>query len=119
MHCYLAMAINLDDNLELLMKYLDESGLAENSILVFTSDHGEMHLSHDRLNKMVLYAEAINIPLIIRWPGMIKANSRPEVLYTAMEHLPLLCGHAEIPIAEDVDKMDRMEGSIYRKTHLL
>jgi arylsulfatase A-like enzyme len=106
MRYYLAMAKNVDDNLGRLMAYLDASGLAENTIVVFTSDHGEMHGSHGRLNKMVPYAEAINIPLIIRWPRRIPPGSRIEALQTPMDHLPTLCGLAGLRIPREVDGAD-------------
>jgi len=71
--CYYAMLGNVDDNFGRLMKYLEDFGLAENTIVVFTSDHGEMMASHGRYNKMVPYAEAVDIPLLVRWP---EAHSR-------------------------------------------
>jgi arylsulfatase A-like enzyme len=96
----------MDDNLGRLMQYLDDSGLSDNTILVFTSDHGEMHGSHGRLNKMVPYAEAMNIPLIIRWPGRIQAGQVSDALFTAMDHLPSLCGLAGLSIPREVDGCD-------------
>lgn len=106
MRYYLAMAKNIDDNLGRLMKYLDSSGLAEETIVVLTSDHGEMHGSHGRLNKMVPYAEAMNIPLVIRWPGRIAAGSRIAALQTPLDHLPTLCGFAGLRIPREVDGAD-------------
>ena len=106
MRYYLAMAKNVDDNLGRLMRYLDTSGLSEDTIVVFTSDHGEMHGSHGRLNKMVPYAEAINIPLIMRWPSRIKAGSQFDVLQTPMDHFPTLCGLTDTPVPGEVDGAD-------------
>jgi arylsulfatase A-like enzyme len=106
MRYYLAMCKNMDDNLGRLMKYLETSGLEEDTILIFTSDHGEMHGSQGRLNKMVPYAEAMDIPLIIRWPKRIKAGIRIDPLQSPMDHLPTLCGLAGISIPEEVDGAD-------------
>ena len=103
---YLAMCKNMDDNLGRLLDYLDESGLAENTILVFTSDHGDMHGSHGRLNKMVPYTEAIKIPLIVRWPGKIKKGTSSDALFTAMDHLPSLCSLSGTGIPREVDGTD-------------
>lgn len=89
---YLAMAMNFDDNLGRLMDYLDKSGASDNTILIFTADHGEMAGSHGRINKMVPYAEAVNIPLKMRWPGKIPAGAISDVLYTPIDHIPTLCG---------------------------
>jgi arylsulfatase A-like enzyme len=106
MRYYLAMSKNVDDNLGRLMEYLEVSGLAKDTILIFTSDHGEMHGSHGRLNKMVPYAEAMNIPLIIRWPKQIEAGLSIDALHVPMDHLPTLCGLAGIRIPREVDGTD-------------
>jgi arylsulfatase A-like enzyme len=106
MRYYLAMSKNMDDNLGRLMEYLEVSGLAKDTILVFTSDHGEMHGSHGRLNKMVPYAEAMNIPLIIRWQNRIEAGHRIDALQVPMDHLPTLCGLAGLRIPGEVDGTD-------------
>jgi arylsulfatase A-like enzyme len=106
MRYYLAMAKNMDDNLGRLMAYLETSGLAADTIVVFTADHGEMHGSHGRVNKMVPYAEAMNLPLIVRWPKRIVAGSRTDALQTPMDHLPTLCGLAGLGIPKEVDGTD-------------
>lgn len=103
MRFYLAMSRNVDDNIGRLMKFLDESHLTEDTIVVFSSDHGEMHGSHGRYNKKVPYAESVNIPLIMRWPGKIPAGSKAEDLYTPMDHLPTLCSLCGLDAGPEVD----------------
>jgi len=104
--CYFAMASNVDDNVGRLMVFLDQSGLAANTIVVFTSDHGEMMGSHGRQNKMVPYAEAVNIPLIVRWPGRVTAGARSDVLYTPIDHYRTLCTMAGLQAPDTVDGAD-------------
>ena len=104
--CYLAMAKNVDDNMGRLMAYLDEAGLASDTIVVFTSDHGEMHGSQGRHAKKVPYAESVNVPLILRWPGRIPAGRREKTIYTPMDHLPTLCGLAGLDAPEGLDGID-------------
>ena len=106
MRCYLAMTKNVDDNLGRLLDYLEKSGLDRDTIVVFTADHGEMYGSHGRFFKMVPYAEAVHIPLIMRWPNRIPSGSRLEALQTPMDHLPTLCGLAGLPIPREVDGAD-------------
>jgi arylsulfatase A-like enzyme len=106
LRCYLAMIQNADDNLGRLLDYLEWSGLARDTIVVFTSDHGEMFGSHGRIQKMVPYAEAINIPLIMRWPRQIAPGARVDALQTPMDHLPTLCGLAGLPIPSGVNGAD-------------
>ncbi len=106
MRCYYAMCKNFDDNLGRLMAYLEESGLAEDTILVVTSDHGDMLGSHGRENKMVPYREAVDLPLIVRWPGRIPAGHTLDVLQTPMDHFPTLCGLIGLDAPDTVDGMD-------------
>jgi arylsulfatase A-like enzyme len=111
---YLAMCKNMDDNIGRLMRFLDASGLGENTLVVFSSDHGEMHGSHGRYNKKVPYAESVDIPLIMRWPGTIPAGRRESALYTPMDHLPTLCGLAGLEIPGEVDGIDLSAAALGR-----
>jgi len=106
LRCYLGMIQNADDNLGRLLDYLESSGLARNTIVIFTSDHGEMFGSQGRTQKMVPYAEDIDIPLIMRWPRRIAPGSRVDTLQTPMDHFPTLCGLAGLPIPGEVDGAD-------------
>ena len=107
--CYLAMIQNADDNLGRMLDYLDSSGLAENTLVVFTSDHGEMLGSRGRIQKFVPYAESINVPLIMRLPGKIPSGIRIDALQTPMDHFPTLCGLAGLSIPSEVDGVDLSE----------
>ncbi len=113
--CYYAMIGNVDDNVGRLMKFLDESGLGENTIVVFTSDHGEMLASHGRYNKMVPYAEAVDVPLILRWPGRIRAGSRSGTLYTPMDHFPTLAALCGLDAPAIVNGLDLSAHALGRK----
>lgn len=104
--CYYAMLHNVDENVGRLMKFLDESGLAGNTIVVFTSDHGEMLASQGRYNKMVPYAEAVDVPLVYRWPGRIKAGSRSDTLFGPMDHFPTLASLCGLKAPAIVDGRD-------------
>jgi arylsulfatase A-like enzyme len=104
--CYLAMCKNLDDNIGRIMKYLDKAGLAENTIVVLTSDHGEMHGAHGRIQKMLPYAESVNIPLIMRWPKNIPTGVTSDVLHTPMDHMATLCGLCGLNMPNTCDGMD-------------
>ena len=103
---YYAMIKNVDDNVGRVLQYLDQSGLAENTIVIMTGDHGEMNGSHGRLQKMVPYREALNIPMIIRWPGKIPESKFTEALHTPMDIFPTLCGLAGVDIPPEVDGID-------------
>jgi len=103
---YYAMAKNADDNMGRLLDYLDDSGLAENTIVVFTSDHGEMLGSHGRRNKMVPYDEAVQVPLLMRWPGRLSPGARTDTLQTPMDHFPTLTAMAGLEAPDGLDGLD-------------
>jgi arylsulfatase A-like enzyme len=67
----------VDDQIGRLLDELDRRGLAHNTIVVITSDHGEMLGEHGlHLHRNCLYREAIHVPLIVRWPGGVPAGLR-------------------------------------------
>lgn len=103
---YYAMAKNADDNMGRLLRYLDDSGLAEETIVVFTSDHGEMLGSHGRRNKMVPYDEAVQVPLLMRWPGRLSPGARTDTLQTPMDHFPTLTAMAGLEAPDGLDGID-------------
>jgi arylsulfatase A-like enzyme len=72
---YFAMVTGVDDQFGRLLRVLKEKGIAENTIVVFTADHGEMLGSHKRSGKTIYYDEAFVIPFLIRWPGHIKPGT--------------------------------------------
>ncbi len=103
---YFAMAKNADDNMGRILDYLDAAGLTDDTIVVFTSDHGEMLGSHRRRNKMVPYAEAVRVPVIVRWPGRIAAGTRTDTLHTPLDHLPTLASLAGLDAPAGLDGID-------------
>jgi arylsulfatase A-like enzyme len=106
MRCYLAMCANADDNVGRLLTFLERSGLADDTIVVVTSDHGEQHGSHGRTDKMVPYAESLNVPLIVRWPGRVPGGVVSDALYTPVDHMATLCGLAGLDMPETCDGLD-------------
>ncbi len=72
---YLRCVASIDDNVGRLLKYLDESGLAKNTVVIYTSDQGFFLGDHGWFDKRFFYEESIRMPFLIRWPGMIKPGS--------------------------------------------
>ncbi len=103
---YYAMVKNIDDNVGRLMNYLRNSGLDENTIVVFTSDHGEMLGSQGRVYKMVPYAESVDVPLIFYWKDKFESGKKSNSLYTPIDHLPTLLALAGIEVPEFADGKD-------------
>lgn len=72
---YLRCVASVDDNVGRLLKYLDESGLAKNTVVVYCSDQGFYLGDHGWYDKRWMYEESLRTPLMVRWPGVIKPGS--------------------------------------------
>lgn len=72
---YYGLVREIDDWVGKILDKLDEHGLTENTMVIFTSDHGEMLGAHGLREKNVFYEESSHIPLLIRYPGKIKENT--------------------------------------------
>ena len=68
---YLRCAASLDDNVGRLLDYLDQTGLATNTIVIYTSDQGFFLGEHGWFDKRFMYEESIRMPLLVRYPGRI------------------------------------------------
>ena len=75
---YAAMVAHIDPEVGRILAHLDSSGLAENTLVVFTSDHGDMLGDHETLVKgAMLHDPCVRVPLIMRWPGVFD-DGRPS-----------------------------------------
>jgi len=91
---YYGMVREVDDNIGRLLGHLDKLGLTDNTLIVFTSDHGEMMGSHGMGSKMVFYEESVHVPLLMRFPGRIKPGgvvrdpaSTQDLFATVLDYL--------------------------------
>lgn len=103
---YYAQTANIDHNVGRLLKVLDEEGLRENTIFVFTSDHGEMFGSHGRRAKYIFYEEASRIPFLMRWPGHIPEKLVSDALLGTPDIMPTLLSLLHLPIPATVEGVD-------------
>jgi arylsulfatase A-like enzyme len=87
----------IDDELGRLMAELEKLGLAEDTILIYTSDHGSMMGSHGLSGKRQPFEESIRVPFTIRWPGKIDAGKRNDALFGTIDIVPTLCALAGVP----------------------
>jgi len=104
--CYLAQTKNVDDNVGRLMYYLERTNLAEDTIVIFASDHGDMKGAHGCVGKQHPYREGYQIPFIIRWPGKIPAGLKTDALLCHMDIMPTLCSLTGISIPGGLDGVD-------------
>jgi arylsulfatase A-like enzyme len=94
-----------------LLESLDDMGLADDTIVVYSSDHGDMAGAHRMLLKQCPLEESIHIPLLMRYPRAIPAGSTCSRLATPMDFLPTLLSLAGInydPVAYDGHDLSRV-----------
>ncbi|MBN2582231.1 MAG: sulfatase [Planctomycetes bacterium] len=103
---YYAHVTALDEQMGRLMRALDDLGLAGNTLVVFTSDHGDMLESQGQMRKQKPWEESISIPLILRQPGRVPAGRTSEHLVGVVDLLPTLCGLAGVPCRHPVQGRD-------------
>lgn len=95
---YYAMVTLIDDEVARILATLNELGLDENTLVVFTSDHGEMLGDHQLLLKgPMMYEAAVRVPLILRWPGHLPAGMRRDELVQWLDLCATLLEAADLP----------------------
>ena len=75
MEDYLACIASVDDNVGRLLDYLDEAGLTDNTVVVYTSDQGFYLGDHGWFDKRFMYEESLRMPLLVRYPPMIRKGA--------------------------------------------
>ena len=89
---YYGMVTCVDDYVGKLMAMLEEAGVAENTIVVFLSDHGDNLGSHHLWMKDRLYEESIRIPMVFRWPGQVRTGAIDTQVASIVDVMPTLLG---------------------------
>jgi arylsulfatase A-like enzyme len=102
MQDYLASVRSLDDNVSRLLDYLDESGLAENTVVVYTSDQGFYMGEHGWFDKRFMYEESFRTPLIMRLPKAYHAHGKISQLVQNIDYAPTILELAGIQIPSDI-----------------
>lgn len=105
MQDYLACVKAIDENMVRFLDYLDESGLAENTIVVYTSDQGFYLGEHGWFDKRFMYEESFRTPLVIRWPGQIEPGSVNSDLVQNLDFAPTFLEASGVKIPDDMQGM--------------
>lgn len=88
---YYAMVTLVDDEVGRILQTLESEGLEEDTIVVFTSDHGEMLGDHQLMLKgPMMYEEAVRVPLLVRWPAQVPSQERRSELVSWIDLAPTL-----------------------------
>jgi arylsulfatase A-like enzyme len=96
----------IDKEFARLLKALDDNGMADDTILVYTSDHGEMMGSHGHMAKQMPHEESCRVPFFVRLPGMKGRGKSSDALFASVDIYPTLCGLAGIPIPKHCSGQD-------------
>ncbi|WP_116108976.1 sulfatase [Lewinella sp. IMCC34191] len=102
MQDYLASVKSVDDNVGRVLDYLDESGLADNTIVIYTSDQGFYLGEHGWYDKRFMYEESHRTPLMIRYPARIDAGTTVDELVLNIDIAPTLLELADTLIPEEL-----------------
>jgi arylsulfatase A-like enzyme len=102
---YFSHVSALDEEIGRLMKKLAQLGIAGNTIVCYSSDHGDMLGSFGLTAKRKPWEESINVPFVIRWPAGIPAGRRLDTLFSTVDITPTLLGLAGVPV------LPRMQGA--------
>jgi len=95
---YYRLIEKVDAQIGAVLDALRKSGQEDNTIIVFTSDHGECAGAHGLNQKTVLYEESARVPLIISCKGAIKPGKSDKLINTGIDLLPTMLNSANIPI---------------------
>ena len=106
MRVYYAMTANLDDNIGRLLDSIREMGLDQNSIIVFTSDHGELFGAHGRRAKNIFYEEAVRVPFLIKWKNHLEEGVRRNFVFNTVDIMPSLLSLMGLSIPDEVEGTD-------------
>jgi len=87
---YLRCVKGVDDNVKRLLDYLEEEGLMENTIIVYTGDQGFMLGEHDYIDKRWMYDEAMRMPFFVRYPKKIKNGTRTDAIINNTDFAPTM-----------------------------
>lgn len=98
MQGYYGGITGVDAEFRRLLDALDQTGQAADTIVIYTSDHGEMMGSHGRMSKQVPFEESCRVPFFIRYPGRTPAGGRSDMLFASVDIYPTLCGLAGLPV---------------------
>ena len=102
MQDYLGSISSVDDNVGRVLDYLDNNGLAENTIVVYTSDQGFYLGEHGWFDKRFIYDESFKTPLLIRWPNEIKPGTTEEEMVQNLDFAQTFLEAAQIKAPDDM-----------------
>lgn len=102
MRNYLGTVKAVDESVGRMLKYLDDNGLRENTIVIYSSDQGFYLGEHGWFDKRWMFEESFQMPFLIRWPGVVQAGSRPVAMIQNIDYAPTLLAAAGVTAPTDI-----------------
>jgi uncharacterized sulfatase len=87
---YLRCVKGVDDNVGRLFAFLEENGLMDNTIIIYTGDQGFMLGEHDYIDKRWMYEESQRMPFLVRYPDKIEAGTRSDAIVNNVDYAPTI-----------------------------
>lgn len=104
---YYAHCSALDSYIKQLQDAIKENNIEENTIFVFTSDHGDMLNSHGQMKKQRINTESASVPFIIKYPALLgKTGKQSDFLINTMDILPTMLGMSGLEVPDMFDGED-------------
>jgi arylsulfatase A-like enzyme len=118
---YYAMVKEVDDWIGEILNKLDELGLSENTLVVFTSDHGEMLGGHGLRGKFNFYEESSHVPMLLRFPGKIEAGITVDSPVSNMDLFATILDYMEMPEmpSDGTSLRGLIEGTANKNTYVV
>lgn len=109
---YAAMVEAMDDSVGIFLKGLADLGVADNTLIIFTSDNGGLQGPTQnaplRAGKGTLYEGGIRVPMIVKWPGHVRTGTESSAVITGVDYLPTFC-----EIAGTTNLPDSIDGTSF------
>lgn len=102
MHDYLGCVKGVDDNVGRLLDYLDQEGLADNTVVIYSSDQGFFLGEHGWFDKRWILEESLRTPLLVRWPGVVQPGSVSNEIVSVVDFAQTLLDIAGLPQPSDM-----------------
>ncbi len=99
---YLRTVVAVDEGVGRILQTLEETGQLDNTVVIFTSDHGVFWGEHNLQEKRLAYDEALRIPLLVRYPKGIKAGVKSASLVQAVDVAPTLLELGSAPVPANI-----------------
>jgi arylsulfatase A-like enzyme len=102
MHDYLGCIKAVDESVGRVLKYLDDEGLAENTIVIYSADQGFFLGEHGWFDKRWIFEESLRAPLLVRWPGVTKPGTATRDIVSNLDFAETFLDAASVPIPAEM-----------------